>query len=181
MVFYNDILFTKKECDSIKEMVTHWEVAGFEIQDDNGRRKIYNSSKRKSLVCEIFFNKDHFVYNKVNQIIKPMGYELNCDSFFASILKYELGSFLYRHHDRDNDRFLCISTQLSDDTEYDGGNFIYYPNNTPTAASKDIGNTIVFHPDLHHEVSMITFGERKCLIIWLALHQLKKIKKSSIL
>ena len=40
MVFYNNILFTKEECNDIKEMVTEWNQAGFEIEDINVIQKM---------------------------------------------------------------------------------------------------------------------------------------------
>ena len=162
-------------------MVTEWNQAGFEIEDNTGRRKIYNPSKRKSCIFEMHFWKGNFVYQKVNGILNSIGYELNCNSIFASILKYESGDFLYRHHDRDGDRFVCISVQLSESDDYTGGNFIYYLNNESILASREMGNTIMFNPDLNHEVSTLLNGERQCLIVWITLHDLKQIKKSSII
>ena len=87
--------------------------------------------------------------------------------------KYNEGCFYKKHTDYgDNDshrtRKLSLSLQLSDETEYEGGELILYDNirNDNFLVSKSKGSLIVFDSRITHEVTSITSGTRYSLVKW---------------
>lgn len=77
------------------------------------------------------------------------------------------------HHDinwsRDDglDRKLSITVQLSDPSEYEGGDFSFSEVQNPDAQqAKAKGTVLVFPSYLNHAVSPVTSGVRKSLVAW---------------
>jgi len=77
------------------------------------------------------------------------------------------------HHDinwnRDDglDRKLSITVQLSDPSEYDGGDFEFSEVENPDPEqSKAKGTVLIFPSYLQHAVSPVTSGVRKSLVAW---------------
>ena len=63
------------------------------------------------------------------------------------------------------DRKLSITVQLSDSSEYRGGEFEFDECQTPTDARAK-GTVLVFPSYLRHRVSPVTSGTRKSLVAW---------------
>lgn len=65
-------------------------------------------------------------------------------------------------------RKLSISLQLSDESEYEGGNLVLYTNrfDAPCFAPKKKGTLTMFNSMVLHEVEPVTKGNRKCLVAW---------------
>jgi predicted 2-oxoglutarate/Fe(II)-dependent dioxygenase YbiX len=87
--------------------------------------------------------------------------------------KYNEGCFYTKHTDYgDNDnhrtRKLSLSFQLSDESEYEGGELILYNHiqNTSFSAHKSKGSIIVFDSRIRHEVTTVTSGTRYSLVKW---------------
>lgn len=66
----------------------------------------------------------------------------------------------------DLDRKLSVTVQLSDGSEYEGGDFELLGVNLPTAALKTKGTVLVFPSYLKHRVTPVTKGTRKSLVAW---------------
>lgn len=66
-------------------------------------------------------------------------------------------------------RKLSISIQLSDETEYEGGDLIFYRHSflDATTAPKSKGTVVVFPSYVLHEVKPVTKGLRKSLVAWI--------------
>lgn len=75
------------------------------------------------------------------------------------------------HHDIDwagekpSDRKLSITVQLSDPSEYTGGDFQFNECETP-ANAKEKGTILVFPSYLQHRVTPVLSGTRKSLVAW---------------
>lgn len=86
--------------------------------------------------------------------------------------EYTEGSFYNWHHDIDwkadsaYDRKLSIVIQLSDENEYEGGNFEFKEMGTPEGFRAQ-GSVLVFPSYLVHRVSEITKGTRRSLVNWI--------------
>ncbi len=63
------------------------------------------------------------------------------------------------------DRKLSITVQLSDPTDYEGGDFEFSEVETP-ANSKQKGTVLIFPSYLSHRVLPITSGVRRSLVAW---------------
>lgn len=63
-------------------------------------------------------------------------------------------------------RKLSMSVQLSESSEYDGGELVFHLENTPTVLPRDQGKMIVFPSYVLHEVKPVTKGTRYSLVAW---------------
>jgi PKHD-type hydroxylase len=63
-------------------------------------------------------------------------------------------------------RKLSFSIQLSDKTEYEGGELIIYDDEKKFAAPKNKGTIIFFESDMIHEVKPVKSGTRYALVSW---------------
>jgi PKHD-type hydroxylase len=77
------------------------------------------------------------------------------------------------HHDIDwqrNDGFdrkISVTVQLSDPSEYEGGDFVFTETSTPEPdQAKQKGSVLVFPSYLVHKVTPVTKGVRKSLVAW---------------
>ena len=65
------------------------------------------------------------------------------------------------------DRKLSITVQLSDPSEYEGGDFVFEEIESPKSeAAKPKGSVLVFPSYLKHKVTPVTKGVRKSLVAW---------------
>ena len=84
----------------------------------------------------------------------------------CDIIKYKVGSFFGKHKDNShsvtNHRKQSVVIQLSEESDYEGGELII----SNKVANKTIGNTIVFDSRLIHEVTKLTKGTRYSFIGW---------------
>ena len=67
-------------------------------------------------------------------------------------------------------RKISFSIQLSDPSEYEGGDVLIYNNNikNPYKASKNKGDLILFQSLTLHEVTPVTSGTRRSLVGWVS-------------
>ena len=71
-------------------------------------------------------------------------------------------------NDTNMDRKLSITVQLSDPTDYEGGDFLIDPQyqNPDPDALKTKGTILVFPSVIRHQVTTVTKGTRKSLVAW---------------
>lgn len=85
--------------------------------------------------------------------------------------EYTKGNFYSWHHDIDwsadkpYDRKLSVIVQLSNPSEYDGGNFQFKHVETPDNFITQ-GSVLVFPSYLEHQVTEVTRGLRRSLVAW---------------
>ena len=107
--------------------------------------------------------------------------EANVNAFGVNVSNYaemqfteyhaEQGGHYDWHHDidwnadRNSDRKLSITVQLSDPSEYTGGDFEFGECEAPRDA-KAKGSVLVFPSYLQHRVLPVTSGTRKSLVAW---------------
>jgi PKHD-type hydroxylase len=68
--------------------------------------------------------------------------------------------------DTPRDRKLSVTVQLSDPSEYLGGNFMFGECPSPDLNSRAKGTVLVFPSYLKHRVEPVTKGTRKSLVSW---------------
>ena len=99
------------------------------------------------------------------------GVNLNghCEMQFTEYHASEGGHYDW-HHDvhwngsTNSDRKLSITIQLSDPSEYEGGDFEFQECETPSCKAK--GSVLVFPSYLKHRVTPVTSGTRRSLVAW---------------
>lgn len=184
MIYLEQVIFDTNDCDYIKSISSDFNKAKLTIKTNDGYIEYVNEKKRYNTATYITLKRGDGIFDKLNESIKSFGYEFLVDELDTGILKYETGNFIFKHNDLPTegvDRFFCIVTQLNESSEYDGGDFRYYVNNNPIPMKRDIGNTIVFNPNVMHEVTMVNSGLRYSMVIWVNYSQLKSHKKTSLI
>lgn len=116
------------------------------------------------------------------ELLFPLALEANSNAFYFDIdivtdpIHYviypEDGGHLDWHMDVGafgvNRRKLAMTVQLSDPSEYDGGDFEIWAGGKDhiVTVPREKGDVIVFPTFLMHRVKPITRGRRKCLVFW---------------
>lgn len=150
------VLFSKEECELILRCSTEFKNAKetkLSIAIHNIRSSNYGQASNIELLESIILPK-----------IKKFG--INSIRSGLLFIEYNVGDYFAPHIDKrykenkDNEREYTVVIQLSDETEYDGGNLIVKGN----SVSKQIGTTIIFRSTDIHEVTTITKGNRKVCV-----------------
>ena len=140
--------------------------------DENGIEQINYRS------CEIFIpDQSSVFYHAVRNVINDVNnqyyqYDLS-DKYDIQILKYRPGGHYEWHIDygvcwhTGLDRKLSISIQLSNESQYEGGELeIRDWKGDSIAAPKRLGSAIVFDSKVTHRAKPVTEGERIVLVGW---------------
>lgn len=111
------------------------------------------------------------LYDIVRQIFKAGNeWRFSISSVPAiQIMRYGIGDKYEKHTDwSPNNLFrkLSLSIQLSDPTEYEGGEVLFHAGPTPAELPYNIGHGCVWPSFVLHEVKPVTSGERWALVAW---------------
>jgi predicted 2-oxoglutarate/Fe(II)-dependent dioxygenase YbiX len=183
MIYYNDILFTKEECQNILDSTDNFveSILGVSYNSNEIYDTVSKNNKRKSTQCEMQATPNSFMYERINSIIKTFDYELVCDIFYYDVIKYKEGDFIWRHKDDNGERMFSIVAQLNDGDAYEGGNFKYWEDDIEFDMSKDIGTGMAFKAGVYHEVKPIIKGERYSFVSFVKFSDVKKIGKQALI
>jgi PKHD-type hydroxylase len=95
-------------------------------------------------------------------------YDASVEGHYGSHVDRDYG------HVRNTHRKLSMTVQLSDPSEYDGGELLLYPVNlTPVTVPKQRGMTTFFRSDVIHEVRPVMRGIRRSMVVWIAGPELR--------
>ena len=89
---------------------------------------------------------------------------------YLQFATYTEGDFYGLHSDADkeNDRVLSVSVQLSKSSDYEGGDLMFRGQNiwSYESVERKQGTVIIFPSYVYHEVTPITKGKRYSLVQW---------------
>lgn len=178
---FNKGLFTPEECDKIIETCKTFEMYDGTIisSQTESTSKEYRNSKvvfitpvqemdwvyrrLTDAVVDIndrYFNFDLFGFNEGLQFTEynaPGGkYDYHVDKTYKNVI-----------------RKLSIVVQLSDPSDYDGGDFEYYDAATPEPLPRDRGTMLAFPSWAMHRVTPVTRGTRHSLVGWVSGNQFR--------
>ena len=185
MKLFESVIYDKPICDRVINSITDWEVAGYYLRknDNNDMNIIYRPDKRNSLRSNIIIKRGEPTFDNLNKAFNSIGYQLTKNEILGSVLKYNEGGFLAKHCDLSDtwpNRLFCVITQLNDGGEYDGCDMVYYMKDGDLIMNRNLGNTLIIKPDVHHEVKLLTKGIRHSMIFWLDSDEVKKINLTLI-
>ena len=108
--------------------------------------------------------------NKVNDRSFKIDVKKNSEVQFTEYRSEDHGHYDWHHDVNWNgqegvDRKLSMTVQLSDESEYEGGDFEFYELHT-NANFKLKGTVILFPAYLRHRITPVTSGVRKSLVTW---------------
>ena len=167
--------FNQEEIDQIITLGASLQTGTAELE--NGKA---DSSVRNCMISWIELNEQsRDIFIKLSDIVNTLNdkfykYDLTeMESLQFTTYNSDTRDF-YTSHSDDGYKFnlfrkLSVSVQLSDPSEYQGGELVFYRNalTEPSFAPKDKGTVIVFPSFVIHEVQKITVGTRKSLVTWI--------------
>jgi PKHD-type hydroxylase len=138
-----------------------------------------NSEKR---ICDIAWLKYNKVTEPIYHKLSVMVNEINSQLFQFDLSKIETlqftkysandNGFYCKHIDiitgniDSHHRKLSFSIQLSDPSDYEGGDLLFHTCESPEKTPKDLGTMIMFPSYTLHEVTPVTKGTRYSLVGW---------------
>lgn len=100
------------------------------------------------------------------------GYELRGIYEPLQVAEYRPGGHFDWHLDHGpgphSMRKLSVTVQLSDEDDYEGGDFELFYSFTPERAVRKLGSVIVFPSYVLHRVTPVTRGVRRSLVAWVS-------------
>lgn len=150
------------------------------IQYENQSNSPKNDS-RNSTISWLDYNKTNIplklvfekIYSKIIDVNQTQfGFNLTDVEPFQ-FTTYAVGEYYKKHLDIGNNldlgntqRKLSFSIQLSNESDYDGGELCCYVSDSTITASKDKGSISFFPSFVLHEVKEVTKGKRCSLVGW---------------
>ena len=161
-------IFTKDECNQIinlfkNEIMENAKVGGGQLRETTRKSKVCWIPKVREyewIYLKIFdvvgFANENFFNLEIKEIVEEIQFT-----------KYEEQDHYDWHVDlnSENKRKLSASLQLSDSSDYEGGDLQF---NTDESADKDQGTIIIFPSYMRHRVAPVTRGTRYSLITWIS-------------
>lgn len=181
---YDDGYFSSEFCDEVVNYCdNNLELNKAQIGPNSDENRTDNSVRSstvgfvqakddysKSLFIEMYnlfksFNDDHFNFD-----IDPNLIEIQYTTYYAEDEgHYDWHVDCWHGTQGDNpDRKLSLTIQLSNESDYEGGEFQTDPAfiAIPSEKVKDRGTVIMFPSYIRHRVLPITKGVRKSLVVW---------------
>lgn len=109
-----------------------------------------------------FQNSSYYRYN-VGFIELIQYTEYTEDGFY----EYHIDSFDHDYNIFVEQRKLSVTIQLTDPSEYEGGDLEFYNPRTPVKAPREKGTAVTFPSYMYHRVTPVTKGKRHSLVMWL--------------
>jgi len=159
-------LFTQNECEYFKSLSNNKTFEQSEVIGKNDT--IIVSNYRTSKQVKIETNPD--LSNVILEKVKEFGVKTLPEYFM--ILKYDKNQEFKKHNDAAlhyPNRYKTLIIQLSNETDYDGGELCIFQNNKEIIISKEIGTVIMFDSSLDHCANKIKEGIRYSMVCWLSV------------
>jgi PKHD-type hydroxylase len=175
---YWDDAFSAEECKKIIDYALQKPKEKGAISGTFDTPGVINSAHRNNSI--IWIKEDDpntkFVMERLTNIINELNskyFKFNIYGFCEPLqfTEYNAPSEYYKRHiDKMYNgiiRKLSVVVQLTDSTEYEGGELIIYSGNS-TPMRKTQGSVIIFPSYVLHEVTPVIKGTRHSLVAWLA-------------
>lgn len=174
-VWFNQF-FTEAEVSQIREL---WDLSKTkEAEVNQAGHAQEKQDLRKSQVMFIELDaQNEWIYNRLGEAciqINAKRYLFEISGFQTplQLANYEENGFFDWHMDFGagdiSNRKLSITVQLSDETEYEGGELQFMINQNIVTAPKTKGTAIIFPSFALHRVLPVTKGARKSIVGWIA-------------
>ena len=172
---YWEKVFSKEECEKIIKIAKDKGLI-------KGKTRI-KSNIRESQICWLYSSDDlDWVFRRITDIVLNLNdrffqFDLHGLNEGLQFTNYKAPSNKYgKHIDRAFNtliRKLSLSIQLTDPTEYEGGELFLYEDEKGTEMKKEQGTLVLFPSYILHEVKPVTKGERNSLVSWVTGKQFK--------
>lgn len=173
-------VFSKEECDKIIELGCSLSLQRALTQGESTETA---PTVRKSNVSWISPSPEsEWIFRKLTDLVndsnsKFFGFDLWGFGEPLQFTKYEAPDGKYDQHidrmSKTATRKLSVVIQLTDPSEYDGGDLSLYTSAEPSLMHKGLGNVCLFPSYVLHQVSPVTRGTRYSLVAWVTGPQFK--------
>lgn len=165
--------FTSEECDQIVASIDGWfEGRVVKFGSEIVNREVRSVEVAKTNLPDSILEKLFFTVFQINSEVFRYHIEGFQPYDLPRVFRYTggRGDHYTWHHDLHSDgnvgRKLSFSIQLTDSSEYDGGDLEFMPGITDHNIRKK-GSMVLFSPFLTHRVTPVTRGVRHCIVGWM--------------
>jgi len=160
------VIFTKGECENIIKRASLMPIGEAEYFSRSGKS---NGGIRSAKVVEL--NDDSIGAHVFSAMKKMNSLQFELSGYEPlQLIKYGLDDHYTWHTDwapvNNKKRKLSITIQLSDTSDYQGGDVMILDGPEPRVIPREIGSATVFPSWAAHCVQPITSGERWALVEW---------------
>jgi len=159
-------LFTKTECEYFKSLSIN-KIFYRSVVTERVNSNIISSNRTSH---EVGIQLDTYSSNIILEKVKEFGIKTLPNDFI--ILKYDKNQEFKKHSDSGVEypnRYKTMIIQLSDESEYEGGELCIFEKDKVLIVSKDIGNVIMFDSSIEHCANKIKEGTRYSMVFWLSI------------
>lgn len=167
-------LFTEEEVARIIELWRdeHSELAGVSGEKSN---QYIDDLRKSSIILLPVTTETLWIYQKLSNAViqgnkERYGFDLAGYNDNLQLTEYTEGDFFDWHLDFGtkavSTRKISITVQLSDESDYEGGELQFMTNNKSVTAPKTKGTAILFPSFIMHRVTPITKGVRRSIVAW---------------
>tara|TARA_B100000131_G_C18099823_1_gene605545 strand:+ start:1376 stop:1972 length:597 start_codon:yes stop_codon:yes gene_type:complete len=169
--------FTNDECDEIIRLGRSFDTTTSSVVGSEDQRTDLNIRKSKNSWLELS-NDTEWVYKRLGDISRCLNglhwrYDITGFNEHLQYTEYNADKSFYGWHidsgtmvTENPPRKLSVTLQLSDPSEYEGGDFQIHGSSLQTLPKRK-GLTIVFPSYRLHQVTPVTKGIRRSLVVWL--------------
>jgi PKHD-type hydroxylase len=180
MIFKESVIFTKEEVNSILSHIDNEEEIRFKIKYDG---VLYENGSKATSKRLDFTDDNIWIFDRIKKWTNDLGLGLTWESTpYTTFRRYREGDFFIKHTDdlrfdsfvkNRGVRVLTVGIQLSDEDEYEGGDFLVWDKDKEIAVNRKIGNAIMYSTNAPHEVKEIKKGMRTSLILFVTNKNVK--------
>lgn len=181
-IVHTENVLTHEDIQKIEDIASE-----LEIIEGNVSGNLDASEKprgRKSNISWIPPNNNSWLYQKIHNVVSFINnqyYHFDLEGVeLIQYTTYHAPDGAYNMHvDYDPNslvhRKISLTIQLSDDNSYEGGDLVVYPSSfdMPIKSLRKKGSMTSFLSHMIHEVTPVTKGTRKSLVVWVAGPPLK--------
>lgn len=176
---YTHNLFSDEECDFIIKVGNDPEIVtlGPGVVGGGGSNSRVDEDIRKSTIGWLpVHEKTNWIFQRITAAVTNINndfykYDLTHIENIQFTVYKEDSNFYGQHidamYETNASRKLSVSVQLTDPTEYDGGEFALYTGKDPAILPKARGTALFFPSWSLHEVMPVTRGTRYALVTWI--------------
>lgn len=139
---------------------------------DYRKSKVYFIDRKITYTCEPFVKYDAAIeYANKTYLNQSIGDSNTWEFYQYADYSEQYQGYYKKHKDTGRNevmrsRLLSASLQLTDPSEYDGGDLLIYLEDKIIVAPKEIGTITIFLSTTTHEVTPVTRGLRSSLVTW---------------
>lgn len=164
-----DNFITNEECSKIIGLMPDRKLESALVSEEG----VKNTSIRSTKLCALDYNdRTAWIFGKLDAAISQInreiyGFDIHGIKEAVQLMQYAESDFYGWHADTGNLQFsrrkLSFSIQLSDASDYDGGELEFFRNGK---APKDRRTLVIFPSHLYHQVLPVTRGLRRAIVGW---------------